>query len=68
MIMGTPVEAPVPRGDPESIVDSVRPVTGGEALTVETAGIGIPEDVTLIPCFRLHHERNTLSWKVAAKG
>ncbi|MGW8265458.1 MAG: beta-L-arabinofuranosidase domain-containing protein [Longimicrobiales bacterium] len=68
MILDTPMEVPVLRGDPERIVDSVRPVTGGEALTFETADIGVPEDITLIPYFRLHHERYNLYWKVAEEG
>jgi DUF1680 family protein len=64
MILDVPVEVPVLRADPERVLDFLRPASGAEPLTFETVGIGDPGDVTLIPYFRLHHERYNLYWKV----
>ncbi len=65
MILDVPVGVPVLSGDPEAILGSLRPVEGAEPLTFESAGIGRPRDVTLIPYYRLHHERYNLYWEVA---
>jgi hypothetical protein len=59
-----PVEVPVLAGSPDTVAESVRPVAGPEPLTFETAGVGRPRDVTLIPYHRLHHERYNLYWEV----
>jgi len=67
MILDVPVEVPVLSGEPEAILGSLRPVEGAEPLTFETAGIGRPRDVTLIPYYRLHHERYNLYWEVAGE-
>ncbi|HSR42136.1 MAG TPA: DUF4986 domain-containing protein, partial [Longimicrobiales bacterium] len=65
MILQTPVEVPRLAVEPERLVERVRPVPGAaEPLTFETVGIGRPEDVTLIPYYRLHHERYNLYWEV----
>ena len=47
-------------GDKE-ITDWVKPVAG-KSLTFETVGVGDPNDVTLIPFFRAHHQRYTVYW------
>lgn len=63
MILDVPVEVPELVGNPETVLGAVRPVAGAP-LTFETAGIGRPRDVTLVPYHRLHHERYTLYWKL----
>lgn len=40
---------------------AIEPVPG-EKLTFRTKGIGRPKDVTLIPFYRLHHQRYTVYW------
>ena len=42
----------------------VEPVAG-QPLTFRTHGLGKPDDVTLIPFYRLHHERYSVYWTVA---
>ena len=42
----------------------VKPVTGAAPLTFRTEGLGKPDDVTLIPLYRLNHERYNLYWSV----
>jgi uncharacterized protein len=56
--------APVLAGDPAAVLAALRPVPG-ERLTFRTQGIGRPSDVTLIPFYRLHHQRYTLYWPLA---
>ncbi len=63
MILEVPVDVPELVGDPETVVERIRPVAGAP-LTFETAGIGRPRDVTLIPYHRVHHERYNLYWKL----
>ena len=42
----------------------IHPVAGEAPLTFRTAGLGRPGDVTLIPLYRLHHQRYNLYWSV----
>jgi DUF1680 family protein len=57
------VEVPVLAGDPREFVKRIKPVAGSP-LTFQTHGIGHPDDVTLIPYYRIAHERYNLYWKV----
>ena len=41
----------------------IRPVPD-RPLTFRTVGLGQPDDVTLIPMYKLHHERYNLYWSV----
>ena len=34
----------------------------GETLTFKTAGIAYPEDLTLIPFYKMHHQRHIVYW------
>ena len=54
--------APVFVCEAEKLLDHVQPVSG-QALTFRTHGIGRPEDVTLIPFYRMHRERYSVYWK-----
>jgi len=64
-ILDEPIEVPSLEGNAETIAARIRPVPGGDPLTFETAGVGRPHDVTLIPYHRLHHERYNLYWEVS---
>lgn len=54
---------PVLSGGKDNILAHIKPVAG-QPLTFRTEGIGQPNDVTLIPFFRLHHQRYTVYWRV----
>ncbi len=56
----TPPE-PALLGEPAGILAALKPVSG-EPLTFKTEGIGRPRDLTLIPFYRLHHQRYTVYW------
>jgi DUF1680 family protein len=56
----TPPE-PALSGEPAGILAALKPVSG-EPLTFKTEGIGRPRDLTLIPFYRLHHQRYTVYW------
>ena len=61
------VGVPVLRGDPQEIVRRIKP-SAESALTFQTTGIGDPHDVSLIPFYRIAHERYTLYWKVVERA
>jgi len=54
--------APVFVCEAEKLLEHVQPVSG-QTLTFRTQGIGRPEDVTLIPFYRMHRERYSVYWK-----
>ncbi len=56
-------EAPVWVGTTNQLLEKIRPVTR-QPLTFRTRHLGQPNDVTLIPFYRLHRERYTVYWKV----
>jgi len=60
---GEPAEPRVPVfvTEGKALEDRVVPVSG-EPLTFRTDGIGKPEDVTLIPFYRMHHRRYSVYW------
>ena len=66
-VLNDQVEVPSLVGDAREIVKRIRP-SAGEALTFRTDGIGRPRDVSLIPYYRIAHERYNLYWKVVGKG
>ena len=47
-----------------TLTDHVKPVAGAAPLTFRTDGLGKPGDVTLIPLYRLNHQRYNLYWSV----
>ena len=65
-VLNDKVEVPVLAGDVKEVVGRIKP-SAGEALTFRTEGIGRPHDVTLIPYYRVAHERYNLYWKVMGK-
>ncbi len=56
-------EVPGLIGDARTLLSSVRPVPGA-SLTLRTAGIGRPSDVTLIPFYRAADIRYTAYWNL----
>lgn len=56
---------PVLTGTPAQILASLRP-QAGESMTYRTQGIGHPHDVTLIPFYRMHHQRYAVYWPLAS--
>ena len=48
--------------DAMDVAGRVRPVSG-RPLAFETRGLGRPREVTLVPFYRLHHQRYTVYWK-----
>lgn len=64
MILETPVEVPILRGSAQRVRESVRAVSDAEPLTFQTEGVGRPDDVTLIPYYRMHHERYNVYWQL----
>ncbi|HEX8149174.1 MAG TPA: beta-L-arabinofuranosidase domain-containing protein [Pyrinomonadaceae bacterium] len=66
-VLNDRVEAPVLVGDVSEVVSQIKPSTG-EALTFRTQGIGRPHDVSLIPFYRVAHERYNLYWKLVGKA
>ncbi len=62
-VLNEAVDVPGLSGDAQRIIARIRP-SAGPALTFHTAGIGRPHDVSLIPYYRLAHERYNLYWKV----
>ena len=62
------VRVPVPNipvlvCDAKDLLGHLKPVAGQQA-TFRTQGIGKPADVTLIPYYRLHHQRLAVYWKL----
>ena len=60
------LDVPVLIGDPHEIVSQIQP-SPESALAFHTTGIGHPRDVSLIPYYRVAHERYNLYWKVVKR-
>jgi len=52
---------PVLITDDQPVAAWLKPVAG-EPLTFVTDGVGHPEDLRLIPFFRMHHQRHVVYW------
>jgi DUF1680 family protein len=61
-VLNDEVEVPILVGDAREIVRQIKP-SAGSALTFQTMGIGHPRDVSLMPYYRIAHERYNLYWK-----
>ena len=55
--------APAFVAEPSALLSHFQPVPA-QPLTFRSAGLGQPEDVTLIPYYRTHHQRYNLYWSV----
>lgn len=54
-------------GDSREILRQIKP-SKESTLTFHTVGIGRPHDVSLMPYYRIAHERYNLYWKVVRPG
>jgi DUF1680 family protein len=61
-VLNDPIEVPTLAGDASSILASIKPAPN-QPLTFVTEGIGRPKDVTLVPYYRVAHERYNLYWQ-----
>ena len=57
-----PIEVPVLVGDLATLAAKIKPTDS--PLTFRTDGLGRPEDVTLVPYYRVAHEHYNLYWRV----
>ncbi len=48
----------------DGAVEKAVQAVDGAPLTFRTVGIGHPEDLTLIPFYRMHHQRHIVYWDV----
>lgn len=53
--------------EPGNLLAHIEPVAG-KPLTFRTKGIGQPKDVTLIPYYRLHHQRLAVYWPLLSEA
>ena len=61
-VLNDAVEVPVLVGDVSRIVEKIKPTES--PLTFKTEGLGRPAEVTLVPYYRVAHERYNMYWKV----
>ena len=66
-VLKTEVEVPRLVGDAAEIMKRVKR-SAGASLAFHTNGIGVPHDVSLIPYFRIAHERYTIYWETQKTG
>jgi hypothetical protein len=64
---GAPAAVPKFRVQGNDLNAWIKPVAG-KALTFQTAGAGLPKDVTLIPFYKLFGERYSIYWKILLPG
>jgi uncharacterized protein len=57
---------PVFVSDAKDVLNHVKPVAR-KPLTFQTKGIGKPQDVTLIPFYRMHHQRYSVYWSLCTE-
>ena len=69
-VLNDEVDVPTLIGDAQEIVKQIKPSAGSpltfHAMGIE--GIGHPRDVSLMPYYRIAHERYNLYWKVVKPG
>lgn len=51
----------------DDLLERIKPVAG-KSLTFRTEGIGRPQDVTLIPFYKLHRERYSVYWQLVSES
>lgn len=57
-------KAPIFVGDKNSLLKHIQPMD--EPLTFRTKNLGKPDDVTLIPFYKLNHQRYSVYWSVVS--
>jgi hypothetical protein len=58
-------QVPVLVTDAKSLLKHIQPVSG-QPLTFRTKNLGKPDDVTLIPYYKLNAERYSIYWSVVS--
>ncbi|HEY3136735.1 MAG TPA: beta-L-arabinofuranosidase domain-containing protein [Blastocatellia bacterium] len=61
------IEIPVFIGEVKDVLARVKPIAGAP-LTFKTEGLGRPQDVTLLPFYKVFEPRYTVYWKVYTAG
>ena len=61
-VLNVPIEVPTFSGTLADISGEIKP--SGETLAFRTRGIGHPEDVTLIPYYKMAHQHYNMYWKI----
>lgn len=61
--LNQPIDVPVLTGDAAMMVEKIEAVAGSP-LTFRTVGLGRPKDVSLVPYYRLAHERYNMYWQL----
>lgn len=59
-------EVPIFLGDAGSVLSHIEPVPG-RPLTFRSVGVGRPRDVSLVPYYRLHHQRLNIYWRLCSQ-
>jgi DUF1680 family protein len=62
-----PVEIPVFIGEVKDVLTRIKPVAGAP-LTFKTTGLARPQDITLLPFYKVFDTRYTVYWKVYTSG
>jgi hypothetical protein len=57
-----PIDVPVFGGERAGIPGKIKSV--GTPLTFRTDGLGTPDDVTLIPFYKMAHQHYNMYWKI----
>ncbi|HZQ45382.1 MAG TPA: glycosyl hydrolase, partial [Verrucomicrobiae bacterium] len=56
------IDVPTFSGELASVPGKIKPT--GEPLTFKTDGIGRPDEVTLVPYYRMAHQHYNMYWKI----
>jgi DUF1680 family protein len=66
-VLNDRIDVPTIAADPAKVIAAIKPVAGS-ALTFTAPIPGKPDGLTLVPYFRIAHERYSIYWKVAAEA
>jgi len=61
-VFNDPIAVPTFAGEPAGIPGKIKP--SGAPLTFKTDGAGHPEDVTLVPYYKMAHQRYNMYWEI----
>jgi DUF1680 family protein len=62
----TDPDVPALTGSARDVVNKIIPVEG-KSLVFRTKNLAKPEDIVLIPFYRMHHQRYSVYWKVSGE-
>jgi DUF1680 family protein len=61
-VFNIPIDVPAFAGGLADIPGKIKP--SGDSLTFKTEGVGRPEDVTLVPYYKMAHQHYNMYWKI----